>query len=131
MREALEANETGKAGYVHLSAAEINRFGTLGDCLVVERWQPSAHYVDDAVTAVDTQVVCGPDIRQGEHLVVAQALPVHALEETQHSGVRGCAVGHEQIAVLGRANIAMSNHGEAANHNVVKADGVSVSDYAD
>jgi hypothetical protein len=54
MREALEADEAGKARYAHLLPAKIDRFGAHRYGLVIEWRQSSPHDVDDPMPTVDT-----------------------------------------------------------------------------
>jgi hypothetical protein len=82
-REALEADEAGQSGDGCLLTVDFEVLGGLGDGVIVQRREPSAHDVDDAVATVDAQVVGVGDILGREDLAVSQPPGVDALQEAQ------------------------------------------------
>jgi hypothetical protein len=124
--QALEANQAGEAGYAHRSAAKLDRFRAFGNGVVVQRWKPSPHDVDDSVAAVDTQMMRTRDILGRERLAVAEPPAIYSLQKAQHSTVSVRTVWHEQVAVLGCTNMPMSYHRETTNNHVFEPDRLGV-----
>ncbi len=80
--------------------------------------------------AVDAKVLGGGDICGGEHLVVMQSPGADPLEEAQDRGVGVGTVGDEKVRVLGGPHVAVGDHAEAADDDVLEPDGVGVGDDA-
>jgi hypothetical protein len=80
------------------------------------------------VAAIDAKAVGGTDIREGKWFVIADSSRFDAFQQAQNRLVGLGAVGHEEIGVLGRAHVAVEDHAEATDHNVVEADGIGVGD---
>ena len=75
-----------------------------------------------------------PQMVGARDLISLKILPsrrrVASIEEAQYRLVGLGAIGNQQVGVLGRADKSVRDHGEAANHDVVEADGVGLSNDA-
>jgi hypothetical protein len=129
--EALEAHQADETSDMHRSAPKVNGFGTTGDRFIIQRWQPSAHDVDDAVATVYAQMVSSSDVISRQHFAIAQSPGIRQLEETQHCRISLGTIWHEQITVLGGTNMTVGDYCEAADNDIFEPDRVSVSNDAD
>jgi hypothetical protein len=100
----------------------------LGDSVEVQRRQSSPQEVDNAVTAIDAQVMRTRDISGRKHLAITQPRAANALQKAQDRSVGFRAVGHEQVAVLRRTNMTVVDHAKAADHDVREPDRLGIGD---
>ncbi len=99
--QTLEAHNAAEISDACRLTVDINVHGALGDRIVIERWQPSTHDVDDAVATIDAQVVRPAYLLAAESLAVIKTNSIHTIKELLDRGVSCRPVGHEQITVLG------------------------------
>jgi hypothetical protein len=126
IRETLEAHQAAKARDAYRPTTELDRFGLLCHGVEVQGWESSAQDVDDAVAAVHTQAARFCNVSESQDLLVAKSPTFHPLEKTQDCCVGLGTVRHQQVAVLGRANVPVRDHGETPDDHVLQTYGVGV-----
>jgi len=128
--QALEPDYAGQSGDPDRLSEKLYGLGTLGDGLEIQRRESAAHEVHNPIASIDAQTWRIGHISGREDLVVAQALRVRPLQEAQDRRIGLGPIRHKQITVLGRANMTVVDHTEAAYNDIVESGRLSVRDDA-
>ncbi len=131
IRQALEAHQTAQARDPYRSTAELDGFCSLRHSLEVQRREPTAKDVDDAVPTIYAQTARIRNLGARQDLPVTQAPTVHLLDEAHDRCIGLAAICHQQIAVLGCTNVAVGNYGKTPDHHMLQTYSVGVRDDAD
>ncbi len=119
--KALEADNARQRGNPDYLTLPLRRICSIGNRVEVKRRRAAANNVDEAAAAIYSQVLGTGDFVNRELLSIGQSARVCQLEEAQNRLVGFLAIGDEQVRVSRCPYIAMEDHAETADNDVLQA----------
>src|SRR5690349_20590591 len=124
--QALEADNARQRSDPNHLTLPLHGVCLIGNRVEVEGRRATANDVDDAAATVYPQLLGTGDVVNRELLSIGQSPPICQFEKAQDRLVGFLAIGNEKVRVSRRPYIAMEDHAEPADDNVLQACRVGV-----